>query len=126
MVELERVATGVVVIDNPRLARTPIFSWRLDDDVDWFVSYGHTGELLDRLAEHGFDEVTLLADPERETLEIAPYTSGTAVESPILEARGIPVVVIRVPARSGPRSGGGASLRVLPFTWRDGPRGSHE
>lgn len=92
--ELRQVATPVVVVDNPRLIRTPIFSWRLDDEVDWYVSYGDAPGLLVALSEAGHDEVTILPDPERDTLDIAPYRSGEAVTTPLLEARGIPVFVL--------------------------------
>lgn len=92
--ELRRVATPVVVIDNPGLIRTPIFSWRLDDEVEWFTSYGDVPGLLSALAGAGIDEVTILPDPTRETLDVAPYGSAEAVEAPILDARGIPVFIL--------------------------------
>lgn len=99
--EIQSVATDVVVIDNPRLVRTPIFSWRLDDEIDWYVSYGDTQGLLSALAAAGHDDVTILPDPTRETLDVAPYVSAEAVTTPALEQRGIPVFSISEPrARS--------------------------
>lgn len=93
--EIQSVATQVVVIDNPRLVLTPIFSWRLDDEIDWYVSYGDTRGLLSALAAAGHDEVTVLPDPTRETLDVAPYASAEAVTTQALESRGIPAFTLR-------------------------------
>ncbi len=103
--DIEAVATDVVVIDNPRLIRTPVFSWRLDDDVDWYVSFGDVPGLLSALFEAGVDEVTVLPDPERDTLDIAPYPTAEAVTTPALEARGIPAFVLTNPGSAQAASG---------------------
>lgn len=96
--EIRRVSTDVVVIDNPRLIRTPIFSWRLNDEVEWFTSYGQTPDLLAALVDAGADQVTILPDPTRPTLNIAPYAVGEKVDSALLESRGIPVFRLTAPA----------------------------
>lgn len=93
--EIETVGVEAVAVDNPLLIRTPFFSWRLDDDVDWYVSYGRPDELLSDLADAGIDEVLLFPDPERETLDVAPYSEASSVESPVLEGRGIPAFIVR-------------------------------